>query len=71
MHINIVVKDSVFYMLLNQNAKMLRGCLLFSIWQLCKALAEEFDTIRAEYWQYVSRTLATKYGKEAPSEIAS
>ncbi|XP_025093432.1 protein farnesyltransferase/geranylgeranyltransferase type-1 subunit alpha-like [Pomacea canaliculata] len=39
--------------------------------KLCKALAEEFDTIRAEYWQYVSRTLATKYGKEAPSEIAS
>ncbi len=33
--------------------------------QLCKELAEEFDKIREEYWNYISRSLLLKYGSEA------
>nr|XP_002734889.1 PREDICTED: protein farnesyltransferase/geranylgeranyltransferase type-1 subunit alpha-like [Saccoglossus kowalevskii] len=29
---------------------------------LCSSLAEQFDAIRKEYWSYVSRSLAVKYG---------
>ncbi len=38
------------------------SCLIF---QLCKELAEEFDKIREEYWNYISRSLLLKYGSEA------
>jgi hypothetical protein len=30
--------------------------------QLCTLLADEYDQIRREYWYYVSRVLATRYG---------
>ncbi|XP_076464343.1 protein farnesyltransferase/geranylgeranyltransferase type-1 subunit alpha-like [Babylonia areolata] len=39
--------------------------------QLCGALSDEHDIIRREYWQYMSRNLASKYGKEMPSEMSS
>ncbi|XP_071169555.1 protein farnesyltransferase/geranylgeranyltransferase type-1 subunit alpha-like [Mytilus edulis] len=31
--------------------------------QMCTSLADEFDTIRSEYWNYVSRVLSNKYGQ--------
>jgi hypothetical protein len=43
---------------------------LCALFQLCTSLAEEFDTIRAEYWQYTSRTMASKYGKESTTEAS-
>lgn len=30
---------------------------------MCTSLADEFDTIRSEYWNYVSRVLSNKYGQ--------
>ncbi|KAK3587486.1 hypothetical protein CHS0354_003628 [Potamilus streckersoni] len=30
--------------------------------QLCKSLADEYDQIRHEYWNYVARSLSTRYG---------
>jgi protein farnesyltransferase/geranylgeranyltransferase type-1 subunit alpha len=30
--------------------------------QLCKVLAEEHDTIRREYWRYMTRSLSIRYG---------
>ncbi|XP_060069526.1 protein farnesyltransferase/geranylgeranyltransferase type-1 subunit alpha-like [Ylistrum balloti] len=39
-----------------------RNSVLDKATALCKSLAEEFDTIRSEYWNYVSRVLSTKYG---------
>lgn len=39
--------------------------------ELCTALGDEHDIIRREYWQYMSRSLASKYGTEMPSEATS
>ncbi|XP_077992365.1 protein farnesyltransferase/geranylgeranyltransferase type-1 subunit alpha-like [Glandiceps talaboti] len=33
--------------------------------EMCASLAEKFDVIRKEYWSYVSRSLALKYGTTA------
>lgn len=32
--------------------------------QLCTELATQFDTIREEYWNYISRSLNLKYGDD-------
>ncbi|KAL5022414.1 hypothetical protein ScPMuIL_001569 [Solemya velum] len=39
--------------------------------QLCKSLADEYDTIRREYWNYVARVLSSRYGKSAESTAVS
>ncbi|XP_061184244.1 protein farnesyltransferase/geranylgeranyltransferase type-1 subunit alpha-like isoform X1 [Saccostrea echinata] len=31
---------------------------------LCQSLAAEYDTIRSQYWDYLSRVLSNKYGSE-------
>ncbi|KAK3774700.1 hypothetical protein RRG08_051242 [Elysia crispata] len=36
--------------------------------QLCNELAEECDTLRREYWQYMSRSLASKYGTDVSGD---
>ena len=35
---------------------------IFLLFQLCLSLAQEYDQIRGEYWNYVNRTLSSKYG---------
>ncbi|XP_050404144.1 protein farnesyltransferase/geranylgeranyltransferase type-1 subunit alpha [Patella vulgata] len=37
---------------------------LKKVLELCKLLAEEYDTIRREYWHYISQSIATQYGTE-------
>ena len=32
------------------------------MFQFCSQLENEIDTIRSEYWKYISRTLTNKYG---------
>ncbi|XP_060578850.1 protein farnesyltransferase/geranylgeranyltransferase type-1 subunit alpha-like [Ruditapes philippinarum] len=32
--------------------------------ELCNCLADEYDQIRSEYWNYVSRSLSMKYGSD-------
>ncbi|XP_052771541.1 protein farnesyltransferase/geranylgeranyltransferase type-1 subunit alpha-like [Mya arenaria] len=32
--------------------------------QLCNALADEYDQIRGEYWNYVARSLTSRYGSQ-------
>ncbi|ESO99064.1 hypothetical protein LOTGIDRAFT_201479 [Lottia gigantea] len=39
--------------------------------ELCTSLADEYDTIRREYWRYVSQSLATTYGKEVTNSNAT
>ncbi|KAK0043568.1 protein farnesyltransferase/geranylgeranyltransferase type-1 subunit alpha [Biomphalaria pfeifferi] len=36
--------------------------------QLCNELAEEHDTLRREYWQYIARSLASKYGADVSGD---
>ncbi|XP_038071246.1 protein farnesyltransferase/geranylgeranyltransferase type-1 subunit alpha-like [Patiria miniata] len=36
--------------------------------ELCKMLAEQFDPIRCQYWNYVSRSLRLRFGKTQPAE---
>ena len=36
--------------------------------QMCTSLADEFDTIRREYWNYVSRVLTSKFGQSTTEE---
>ena len=38
--------------------------LLLILFQLCLSLAQEYDQIRSEYWNYVNRTLSSKYGSK-------
>ncbi|BFZ01724.1 hypothetical protein BsWGS_04763 [Bradybaena similaris] len=36
--------------------------------QLCNELADEHDTLRREYWQYMARSLASKYGTDVAGD---
>ncbi|CAL1530939.1 unnamed protein product [Lymnaea stagnalis] len=36
--------------------------------QLCNELAEEHDTLRKEYWQYMGRSIASKYGTDVSGD---
>nr|XP_034330333.1 protein farnesyltransferase/geranylgeranyltransferase type-1 subunit alpha [Crassostrea gigas] len=38
---------------------------------LCRSLAEEYDTIRSEYWNFLSRILSSKYGSENAVQTSS
>lgn len=46
-----------------ENEKVLQEAL-----QLCDELATKYDTIRHQYWNYISRMLATKYGLDNDTE---
>jgi len=39
--------------------------------ELCNGLANEFDQIRSEYWNYVSRSLTTRFGPTQTEAAAS
>ena len=39
--------------------------MFFFLFQLCLSLAREYDEIRSEYWNYVNRTLSSKYGTKS------
>jgi len=41
--------------------------MLVLVHQLCKSLADEHDTIRCEYWRYMSRSLTVRYGESLAS----
>lgn len=43
-------------------------CFVASLLKICEQLAQEKDTIRKEYWQFLGRSLRNKYGNDAPSD---
>lgn len=46
-------------------------CNFWYLLQLCRSLAEEYDTIRSEYWNFLSRILSSKYGSEKEAQNSS
>lgn len=38
---------------------------------MCTELATQFDTIREEYWNYISRSLTLKYGEDGATSAST
>ncbi|KAL3863853.1 hypothetical protein ACJMK2_005580 [Sinanodonta woodiana] len=57
----------IAYMIDTYEEMLEQGCsnkddVLSKALQLCKSLADEYDQIRHEYWNYVARSLSTRFG---------
>ena len=63
--------DVVLFAYNDRSSPYLAGTLVlilihcFVLLQLCNMLATDIDSIRKEYWNYVSRRLGAKYGQNS------